>query len=357
MDAFGIDRFKKTLLSEIQKSSNIFITGHLSPDFDSIGACMGLYTIGKYYGKKCYIVVDDDPITIEPGIKTILDANHDQYSFVTKKEAIAFQRENTLLMVTDVNKKDMICFHDMLEEFSSIVVIDHHLGDEHSIPGKSFIHQQVSSASEIISYLLFSCKIPVDASLANYLLAGINLDTKRYKQNTTSQTHDISKQLMDCGADIDYVNHLFLEEFESFCRVSHLMINGTIIKKYSESMAPIQVSFTLNREQPKSIYGKEDYAKAADRMLKFNGIDASFALGYIDEENIHISARGGKKVNVGKIMESMNGGGNYQCAAAKVKSSDIFLLEQELMEKVPLGLPKEERIYEEPPTIKIKKIH
>ena len=161
------------------------------------------------------------------------------------------------------------------------------------------------------------------------------------------------------GNDIDYVNNLFLEEFESFCRISNLIINGTNIIKYSDDLlSPIQVSFTLNRNNPKEIYAVEDYAKAADRMMKFSGVDAAFTLGYVDDENIHISARSGKKVNVGHIMQAMEGqcGGNGQSAGGRITSDDIFKVEQDLMDRVGLGLSDEEDIIEEPPVIKSKQI-
>ena len=99
-------------------------------------------------------------------------------------------------------------------------------------------------------------KIKYSSRVANYLLAGISLDTKRFKQNTTSTTHDVAEKLLVRGADIDYVNNLFLEEFENYCRISNLIINGTIIKKYTDSLAPITVSFTLDRANPKTIYLK-----------------------------------------------------------------------------------------------------
>ena len=357
MDSIDIRKIKETLENEICKSSNVFIIGHNGPDFDSIGACMGLYSIAKEKNKNVYIIVNDDETKLEPGIKRIIDESKDKYNFIKNDELANLVNRKSLLIVTDVNKDNMISVGDRLNAFRDIIVIDHHTEDEHTIKTKyKFIHLDVSSASEIIARILNDFKINYPKEVANYLLAGINLDTKRFKHNTTSKTHDVAEKLIDNGADIDYVNNLFLEEFESFCRISNLIINGTIIKKYSDSLAPIQVSFTLNRNHPNEIYLKEDYAKAADRMMKFTGIDASFALGYIDKGIIHISARGGKKVNVGNIMKEMHGGGNAQSAGGRIESDNIFQVEQLLMDKISYGLSEEEEIYDEPQVIKLKQI-
>ncbi len=357
MSSHDLKELKSIIESEISKSSIVFITGHTSPDFDSIGACIGLQVLTDALGKKSYIIVDDEESKIEPGVKKIIDENREKFHIITNKEFKELYNPKATLIVADVNKDYMISVKDYLDAFRRIIVIDHHAEDENTIQTPyRFINLETSSACELVARLLTSFHIKYSANVANYLLAGISLDTKRFKHNTTSKTHDVAEKLIDNGADIDYVNNLFLEEFESYCRISNLIINGTIIKKYSESLAPIQVSFTLNRNNPRQIYLKEDYAKAADRMMKFKGLDAAFALGFVDEDTIHISARGGKKVNVGKIMQEMQGGGNAQSAGGRIKSQDIFAVEQELMDKVSLGFSEEEDIIEEPPIIKLKQI-
>ena len=119
-------------------------------------------------------------------------------------------------------------------------------------------------------------------------------------------------------------------------------------------LTPIQVSFSFNKNHPEQIYYKEDLAKASDRMMKFQGIDAAFTLGLIEDGVIYISARSGKRVNVGKIMAEMGGGGTIQSAAARIPSDDIFKLEEILIGNIPKGLSEEEDIIDEPPVIKRK---
>ncbi len=355
--ALFFNKLQSQLESEIKKSSKVFIVGHNQPDFDSIGSAIGLYTLANHFGKKAYIIVNDEEVTLEPGVKKIMDENRDRFRFITNTDFDFLADKKSLLIATDVNKYERISVGNDLDKVRSVLIIDHHGQGASTIKtDKKFINEGISSASEIVTRILCYYKVKYGAAIANCLLAGINLDTRRFKDNTTSKTHDVAEKLIDKGANLDYVNNLFLEEFETFCRISNLIINGTIIKKYSDSLSPIQVSFTLNRNMPKEIYQKEDCAKAADRMMKFNGIDAAFTLGYVDEENIHISARGNKKVNVGKIMEEMHGGGNPQSAGGRVKSEDIIEVEEELMEKVVAGLSDTEDIIKQPKTIKVKQI-
>ena len=143
-----------------------------------------------------------------------------------KKNFLNLVDDKSLLIVSDTNKDYMISVGDSLDKFRNIIVLDHHSEDEHTIktPNK-FIYQDVSSACELVARIINYNRIKYSKEVANFLLAGICLDTKRFKQNTSSKTHDVAEKLIDNGADIDYVNNLFLQEFESYCRISNLIIN------------------------------------------------------------------------------------------------------------------------------------
>ena len=346
------------LESKLKNCSSVFIVGHNGPDFDSFGAAIGLCALSRFFYKKAYIVIDDEQTKIEPGVKKILDSEKERYRFITKSDFEELVDEDSLLIVVDTNKEDMISIGEDLDKVKDIIVIDHHTGNDKTIktPYKH-IDLESSSACEIVFRLINSFKARIKQSEANYILAGISLDTKRFKKNTTSRTLDIAKKLIERGASVDYVNNLFLEEFESYCKISNLIVNGTAIKKISESsLTPIQISFTLNRNAPKTVYLKEDLAKAADKMLKFNGIDASFALGYLEDGTVHISARSNRRVNVGAIMSELSGGGNAQNAGSRLVADDIFEVEKLLMEKIPTGLSDDDKVVKEPKLLKLKQI-
>ena len=354
----NVKELRNCLADKICEHDKIFIIGHNSPDFDSIGSCIGLYTFARNFDKETYIVVNDEPSRIEPGVKKIIDENLLKCHFINNEECCKKVDSNSMLIICDTNKESLVSLREHLNLFDYIFIIDHHgVGEDTILSDDSYISLNASSTSEIVSRILNGLKIHYSPSVANYLLAGISLDTKRFKHNTTSITHDVAEKLINNGADIDYVNNLFLEEFDSFCKISNLIINGTIIKKYSDSLlAPIQVSFTLNRNQPESIYLKEDYAKAADRMMKFNGIDAAFALGFVEPNVVHISARSGKRVNVGSIMSRMHGGGYAQAAGGRIITSDLFGVEEKLMGEIQYGISDEEEIKEEPQVVKVQQI-
>ena len=63
-------------------------------------------------------------------------------------------------------------------------------------------------------------------------------------------------------------------------------------------------------------------AKAADKLLTVEGVQAAFALIRIGEK-IHISARSYDTVNVQLILEKLGGGGHFDAAGAQVPLSSM----------------------------------
>ncbi len=342
--------FRTNFIKSIKSSDKVFIVGHNEPDFDAIGSAIGIRAIAKHFNKEAYIIVDDDALSLEPGVKKIIDNYRDKYNIITLADARVLMGDKSLLVVTDTNKDYMVSVKDDLDKFNDIFVVDHHETDQHTIKGQSYINTDVSSASEIIAHLMIIENIKINSNVASYLLSGIVLDTRRFKQNTSPKTHDIAEKLLNRGADTDYVNDLFKEEFASFCKINNLIINGTIFKQYAEeTLIPRRVSFTLNREAPATVYRKEEIAKAADRMLKFS-VDASFVIGYNKDGNISISARSLKKpqtafpligqIEAGEILQKLDAnhcGGNAFSAGGIIPSEDeisIFDIEKRLMDIV-----------------------
>lgn len=355
-------KLKELLEKSICNASKVFIVGHNAPDYDSIGSALALSVIAKNYGKNVYIIVNDNDIGLDPGIKKILDENKKKHNIISLDECHTLIDEQSLLIATDVNKRYLVSVRDDLDKFSDILVIDHHDEDKDTIlTAKKIIDPKASSASEMVTQVLTSLKTKYDQEIANYLLAGIILDTKSYQNNTTAITHDATKKLIQKGADLDYVNSLFLTEFDQEGKIELLIHTpgNTIFQEYQQDslLKTRNITFTINRKNPGMIYQKLDIAKAADKMLKFRVADASFVLGFLKENVVCISARSRSDINVGQIMGRMNYcGGNAKNAGGLVETDDIFSIEQKLMQEIQWGLPSIVPPLEEPQITKVKKL-
>ncbi len=328
--------FREALVSTIASSSKVFIVGHNSPDYDAIGSAMGLHALAKSMGKEAYIVVGDDFDNLDIKVKSVLEKNKEACNIITVEEFEKLQDDNSTLIVTDTNRKYRVCVNNNLDKFKYTIVVDHHDTDPATSLDAlySYIDTEKSSASEIVAEILFAKKTPIPPNVATMLLAGITLDTKRFKRNTTGRTFQICGMLQNKKADYQYVNSLFSEDFDIYKKVSKLIINGPIFRRYILDEDERCISFNLNRRQNKTNYTTIDVAKTADAMLKF--ADTSFAMGCTGKNQVTISARSSKKpidrllnnqepIDVGRILMLLDPercGGNAVSAGGLIPISE-----------------------------------
>ena len=231
----------------------------------------------------------------------------------------------------------MISVGPYVDDFKDVIIIDHHRPDDKTVKTKNcYINLETSSASEVVAKLLHGTKnMFYDAQVANYLLSGIVLDTQRFMKNTSACTHDLVEHLIKKGASTDFVNDLFLREFESDKRINHLVFNGTMFRTFQSGVAENRnIAFTLNREHPETHYRREELAKAADKLMKYK-VDAAFALGFLKDQLVSISARSRSDIDVAEIMSNIigiDGGGNKDSAGGKALADDLETIEKKLID-------------------------
>ena len=296
----------------IKNAKKVIIIPHINPDFDAIGASAGITLIAKKFKKESRIIVDDDINTIDEGVRLIInELNCNKEVVIDKAKYNSIKDKNDLFILTDVNKKHLISVSDIINKNNTIIIDHHEIGDDTVSSCYKFIDPNVSSASEIITRLLTSYKIKIPEDIANYLLAGIHLDTNRLAKNTTSNTFRVVSKLLDSKADMNKVSNFFVEDFYSDRKVQNL-VNMLDISHYT-------VGTIIAKDD---IVEQIELAKAADYSLRY-GLDAVFALGRIDEDTISISSRSQGRVNVGAVMREFDGGGHMYSGAAKIKNSTV----------------------------------
>jgi len=308
-----LKEFKILLESKIKESEQVFIVPHIGADLDAIASSIAMSYIVRKLGKPGHIILDEEPIKIEPGVKKIIDEAKNNLSIISLEKYRRMSSDNDLLITCDVNKTYLTCCKNELDNFRNKIVIDHHNEDVNTIDTEyKLIKPEKSSASEILTELLLLFQIKPDSFLANYLLAGIYLDTNKFAKNASSNTMGVVSKLANRGADFGIVNKYFEEDFYTDRRVQGIISN---LRFYTYTMG-----ICVGNEN--EIYSKEDLAKAADYLLRYK-LDASFALGYIEEDVVGISARSKGEINVGEIMGEFEGGGNVYSGATRIKTSEL----------------------------------
>lgn len=320
-----LKNLKINLERKITESSSIVIVPHNGIDFDAIAASFAIALIAKKYRKQHYIVVNDPIYKIDHGVQLIMNDAKKDFVIVTKDKYLQYKNDKDLIVLIDVNKNHLISLkEEVSNNKDNVVIIDHHDGDSNTVKASLYhIDSLASSTSEILTNLLTLYKIKYSSEVANYLLSGIYLDTNKLTKNVSPAVMKVVAKLLENGADMNVVTDWFAEDFNSDRRVQELVSRAQIV---TYSIA------TILAEEGNE-YTKEELAKAADYLLKYK-VDASYAIGEIGDNTISISARSKERVNVGKVMQELGGGGNPYSAATKIEDSTIEEVGKQLIKVI-----------------------
>ena len=306
----------------IADAGEVYIMGHSFADMDAVGAAAGICCAARKRGKQARIVIDREHTAAETLIAR-LDALP-EYSgvFLTPAEAFLQMRADTLLVVVDTNRPDMVENPQLLESCNRVAVIDHHRRAATYIENAAFnFHEPyASSASELVTELLQYLVEPTDLlrEEAGALLAGIVLDTKHFTQRTGGRTFEAAAFLRRLGADTQDVQRLFQGDLQSMIDRYAIIRQAEL---YHDDIAVVALEEECDRVTA---------AKAADELLTIRGIKASFVL-YKKGDGVYMSARSLGEINVQVILEALGGGGNSTTAGGQANDISVDEAREKLL--------------------------
>ncbi|MDR2834480.1 MAG: DHH family phosphoesterase [Streptococcaceae bacterium] len=315
----------------IQEADEVYIMGHRFPDMDAIGAAFGLLHLTREYEKDGYVVLDpaQNIADVERCMQEIQTIPLLFDAIIKPKEAMMNKKENSLLIMIDYNKPSLSISQHLYREFSKVVIIDHHRRSEEfpENPLLSYIESGASSASELVTELIqfhSGRKNKLLSLEATLLMAGIVVDTKNFQMQTTSRTFDTASFLRSMGADSVKVQNLLSSDLTSYMDMNELISNNEFV---TEDMI---IASGVEEKQ----YDSVTSAKAADTILSFSGIHASFVISRRPDAKVAISSRSTNDINVQLIMEKMGGGGHFNNAAVQLEGTNVQMVRQELIEVI-----------------------
>lgn len=328
-----IAEYKEKLVKSIKDCNQVYLTTHLNEDYDAIASIGAMALICKRLKKAPYIVVDQedfDSLSVEKSdmYESLRDKNFIIINLEDFKNNIV---ENSLLIVLDTNKKHLTPLKNNYEDFSNIIIFDHHNTDSDTIKTKNkfILPDMVSSTSEMMFWLLKAMRInPKDKLYRNLLLTGIILDTDNKNKNTYESTLRSYMELNNpLNVDKEYVDMHFSTDYESDRRVQHLV----------DEMMWITMRFGISVDNS-MVYTKEEVAKAADYALKYTA-EAIITCGKAEDGGYNVSARSKRgNMNLAAMMSILNGGGgndyNASCSPLYPKCDDLDAEKEEILRRI-----------------------
>ncbi len=299
----------------LRRSKHVFLMGHRDLDLDALGSALGMSSILQKFRKNCSIIIDDKEH--ELGVQKVLEETEGIFSIIESKEIPNYlhkRNKKNLLILVDVNKKNILQDREALSYFSNIVILDHHeIGEDTVGATLPIIDTNVSSTCEMIAELVEYYSIEMDPYISTVLLSGIVLDTNNFTLKTKARTYECAHFLTTLGANPEKVQYLLKQDLEDYIERQKLLANCEIIDG----------KYAIAKGSGNTIYRREDLAKIADTLLFFNHIEASFVIGKLDKKVVGISARSFQDFKVHEVLEKLGGGGEKNIAAARIENTTV----------------------------------
>ena len=296
------------ITSELNNVKTVAIAGHIRPDGDCVGACMGLYL----YLKENYPEIETDVYLEEP---------KEGFSFLSGFREIktVYDESKTydVFFVLDTSVKNRIGVALAgYESAGRTICIDHHISNK-GFGDKNVIRPQVSSASELVYTLLEEDKVTKPVAEALYM--GIIHDTGVFQYScATPETMAIGANLMEMGIDFSkIVDKTFYEK----SYVQNQILGRCLMESIMVLDGKCIVGSVKKRDM--DFYGvvPKDLDGIVQQLRVTKGVEVAIFLYEVKTQEFKVSLRSNGPVDVNAIASYFGGGGHVKAAGCTMQGS------------------------------------
>ena len=299
----------KIVLNDILKGkSRIALGGHVRPDGDCVGSCMGLYL---------YLKDEYPQISTDVYLEEVPEAYRMIKGTDEVKSQIADGDIYDLFICLDCGDAQRLGFSGPLfENAKETVCIDHHISNE-AFADHNYIVPDASSTSELVYTLLDDEKISKAAAEALYM--GIAHDTGVFQYSCTSpETMETAANLMRKGINgSEIIDKTYYEKtyIQNQILGRALLESMLIMDKKCIVSVIRQKSMEFFQAEPSDLEG------IVSQLRQTKGVEVAIFLHEISPQKFKVSLRSKGKVDVSEIAKYYGGGGHVRAAGVTMEGS------------------------------------
>lgn len=296
------------LANILEGKTRAAISGHVRPDGDCIGSCLGLYL----YLKEQYPHIRTDVYLEEiPGAYRMIKGTDEVKSQIPEGEVY------DVFFCLDCGDKERLGFSaPLFEAAKETVCIDHHVSNE-AFADQNHIVPNASSTSELVFTLLDKEKISKEAAEALYM--GIVHDTGVFQYSCTSpETMEIAAELMRKGINgSEIIDKTYYEKtyVQNQILGRALLESMLIMDKRCIVSVIRQRSMEFFQAQPADLEG------IVSQLRQTKDVEVAIFLHEVEPQKYKVSLRSKNKVDVSVIAKHFGGGGHVRAAGVTMKGS------------------------------------
>ena len=303
------------IANELAEVNTVAIAGHVRPDGDCVGSCMGLYL----YLKENYPEIATDVYLELPG---------EQFSFLSCFEEIKTAYEPgkvyDLLITLDVSDKNRIGVAlEGYETAKKRVCIDHHISNR-GLGDVNEIRPNASSTCEVLYTLLEEEK--VSKVVAEALYTGMVHDTGVFQYSCTSpETMRIAAKLME--KDIPFTK-IVEESFYEKTYVQNQILGRCLMESILIMDGKCVIGVVKKKMMDFYHVEPKDLDGIVQQLRVIKGVEVAIFIYEVKPQEFKVSLRSKGKVNVNEVASYFGGGGHVLAAGCTFHGSvyDLSLI-------------------------------
>lgn len=295
--------------AELDGVKTVAIAGHIRPDGDCVGSCMGLYLyLTRYFPQleavDVYLETIPDSYHIIAGTDKILHSMEEdkEYDLFIALDSGDLERLGKAVKYFHSAKKT-ICY-------------DHHVSND-GYAMKNYIDPEISSTSELIYHVMEEEKITREIAEALYM--GISHDTGIFQYSCTSpETMEVAANLMRKGIDNNYIiDTTFMEK-------TYLQ-NQVLGRALLESILVLDGKCIISviRMKDMDFYGVKstELDGIVSQLRLTKGVETAIFLYETGNQEFKVSMRSKSIVDVSAVAKYFGGGGHVRAAGCSMQGS------------------------------------
>ena len=293
----------------LEQVKSVAIGGHVRPDGDCVGSCMGLYQFIKTWYPE--VQVDVYLEDIPESFKVLIEASKEI------KGTVEEEKEYDLFVALDCADMSRLGFSSVLfEKAKKTICVDHHVSNV-GYADENHIVPEASSTSELVYTLLPYEKITKE--IAECLYLGIVHDTGVFQYSCTSpETMEAAANLMRKGIR---ANEIIDKTFYEKTYAQNQILGRALLE--SILFMDGKCIFTCLTKQMMDFHGvvPKDLEGIVSQLRVTEGVEVAIFLYQTNEEEFKVSLRASGDVDVSKVAGCFGGGGHKKAAGVTMKGT------------------------------------
>lgn len=311
----------------LEQAEKIAIGGHIRPDGDCVGSCMGMYLYLKenFPEKQADVYLEDIP---------------ESFKFLKDVSILRHEIDETevydLFICLDCGDLDRLGFSaPLFEKAKHTFCVDHHISNQ-EFAEENYVVADASSTSELVYNLFDKDKISLNTAEALYL--GIVHDTGVFQYSCASpSTFRAAAELLEKGVDVPtLIQKTFYEKTYAQNQILGRALLESILFMDGKCIASCMKKSVMDFYQvvPKDLEG------IVSQMRNTEGTEVAIFMYELEPNLFKVSLRSGNLVDVSKIAQCFGGGGHKKAAGLTMAGSSYDVLNN-LSREIELQLEKQ----------------